>query len=60
MAGMAKWKGRLFLLTSDHGIQRTAQAARAYLNTLVDAVQMPREAFRERLAKFLRQNGFEI
>jgi hypothetical protein len=47
-------------MTSDHGIQRTAQACRAKRDILQDAMVMPREAFRERLEKFLRQNGFQI
>ncbi|MGH9753278.1 MAG: DUF1761 domain-containing protein [Blastocatellia bacterium] len=47
-------------MTSDHGIQRTASAAKAKLDILNDAMRMEREAFRERLEKFLRENGFEI
>jgi len=47
-------------MTSDHGIQRTSDAARAMLDILDDAVRMPREAFRERLERFLHENGFEI
>lgn len=47
-------------MTSDHGIQRTATAVKAPLSILNDAIQIPREAFRERLEKFLRENSFEI
>jgi len=47
-------------MTSDHGIQRTADAVRARLEILDDAMRMERSAFRERLEKFLRANGFEI
>jgi len=47
-------------MTSDHGIQRTAQACRAHLEILSDAVTMERDAFRKRLENFLRENDFEI
>jgi hypothetical protein len=47
-------------MVSDYGVQRTASAAKAKLDILADAMAMERNAFRERLEKFLRQNGFEI
>ena len=47
-------------MTSDYGVQRTASAAKAKLDILADAMSMERNAFRERLEKFLRANGFEI
>ena len=47
-------------MVSDYGVQRTASAAKAKLDILADAMSMEREAFRERLERFLRQNGFEL
>jgi len=47
-------------MVSDHGIQRTASAAKAKLSILDDALKMAPPAFRDRLEKFLRENGFEI
>src|SRR5262249_6044486 len=47
-------------MVSDHGIQRTSSAAKAKLDILADAMTMPHETYRERLERFLRQNGFEI
>jgi len=45
---------------SEHGEPRTIAAARSHLEILDDAVRMDRTAFRERLERFLRENGFEI
>jgi hypothetical protein len=42
------------------GTQETISSAKAKLSILDDAMRMPREAFRERLEKFLRENEFEI
>jgi hypothetical protein len=41
-------------------VQETISSAKAKLSLLDDAMAMPRAAFRERLEKFLQQNGFEI
>ena len=41
------------------GAQETIHSAKAKLSILRDAMSMEREAFRERLARFLRSNGFE-
>lgn len=43
-----------------HGTQETVSSARAHLDILNDAVTMAPQAFRERLERFLRKNGFEI
>src|SRR5262245_16199944 len=48
------------LMKARFGTQETVASAKAKLDILVDAIRMPREAFRERLEKFLRENGFEI
>jgi hypothetical protein len=45
---------------SEYGEAKTVGAARAKLQLLDDAVSMPREEFRERLERFLRENGFEV
>jgi len=42
------------------GAQETIESAKATLQILNDAMAMPREAFRERLERFLKQNGFEL
>lgn len=42
------------------GTQETAHSARAKLSILDDAMTMPREAYRARLEKFLKQNSFEL
>jgi hypothetical protein len=47
-------------MKSEHGEQRTIASTKAALSILDDAVKMERGAFRERLERFLRQNGFEI
>jgi hypothetical protein len=47
-------------MESKRGDEYTTHSCRAKLSLLDDAVSMPREAFRERLEKFLRENGFEL
>ena len=47
-------------MTSDHGIQRTANAAKSKLSILDDALSTPPDLFKLRLEKFLRENSFEI
>jgi hypothetical protein len=42
------------------GTQQTTYSAKAKLSILDDAVVMPRDAFRERLERFLLQNGFTL
>jgi len=42
------------------GTQETVSSAKAKLSLPDDAVKMERDAFRERLERFLRENGFEI
>jgi hypothetical protein len=55
--GNAVW---VRLMRSVSGTQQTEATAKAKLDILDDAMTMPRGAFRERLEKFLQQNGFEI
>jgi hypothetical protein len=40
--------------------QQTLYSTRATLEILDDATTMQRDAFRDRLERFLRQNGFQI
>jgi hypothetical protein len=47
-------------MVSDYGVQRTKGATKAKLDILRDAMSMEREAYRERVERFLRQNGFEL
>jgi len=47
-------------MRANQGTQETISSASAKLDILADAVTMPRQAFRERLERFLRQNGFAI
>jgi hypothetical protein len=47
-------------MVSDSGVQRTESAAKANLSILRDALSMPRDAFRDRLEKFLVENGFQL
>src|SRR5262249_10534213 len=54
--GDAVW---IYLVRANHGTQETTHSAKAKLSLLDDAVRMERNAFRERLENFLRQNGFE-
>jgi hypothetical protein len=55
--GDAVW---IFMVRANHGTQETISSVRAKLSLLDDAMTMPRQAFRERLENFLRQNEFEI
>jgi hypothetical protein len=47
-------------MESNRGDESTTHSCRARLSLLDDAVSMPREAFRDRLKRFLRENDFEI
>jgi hypothetical protein len=47
-------------MESNRGDEATTHSCRARLTLLDDAVRMERSAFRERLEKFLQQNGFDI
>jgi len=55
--GDAVW---IYLVKANAGTQETVSSAKAKLSILNDAMRMPREEFRERLERFLRENGFEI
>ena len=48
------------LMRANRGTQETVSSAKAKLSILDDALKMTRDAFRDRLEKFLRENGFEI
>jgi hypothetical protein len=48
------------LVRANNSTQETVSTAKAKLDILSDAMTMPRQAFRERLEKFLQQNGFDI
>ena len=48
------------MVAANNSTQETIHSVKAKLEILNDAMTMPREAFRERLEKFLRENGFEI
>src|SRR5262245_38637714 len=50
----------IVMMRASHGTQETVSSAKAKLDILDDAVRMDRTAFRERLEKFLVENGFEI
>jgi hypothetical protein len=47
-------------MRANQGTQETIHSAKAKLSILDDAVKMEPNAYRERLERFLRQNGFEI
>jgi len=47
-------------MRANAGTHETTASAKAKLSLLDDAMNMERNAFRERLEKFLRANGFEI
>jgi hypothetical protein len=55
--GDAVW---VLMMKARAGTQETVSSAKATLEILNDAMKMERTAFRERLERFLRQNGFEI
>jgi len=48
------------MMAANQGTQETVASAKATLKILSDAMTMPRDAFRERLERFLRENEFEI
>jgi hypothetical protein len=48
------------MMRANQGTQETVSAAKAKLDILNDAMTMPRDKFRERLERFLRENQFEI
>jgi len=55
--GDAVW---ILMVRANQGTQETVSSAKAELSILDDAMRMSPAAFRDRLEKFLRQNGFEI
>lgn len=55
--GDAVW---IYLMKANHGTQEAIASAKATLEILSGALTMPRNAFRERLEKFLVENQFEI
>ena len=55
--GDAVW---IYLMKANHGTQEAVASAKSKLSILDDALKMERNAFRERLENFLRQNGFEL
>jgi hypothetical protein len=55
--GDAVW---IYMVMANQGTQETIASAKAKLSILDDAVRLSREVFRERLEKFLEENGFEI
>lgn len=55
--GDAVW---IYLMRANNGTQEAEASAKAKLSLLDDALKMPRDAFRERLERFLRENGFEL
>lgn len=55
--GDAVW---ILMVKANKGTQETVASAKAKLSILADAMRMERAAFRERLERFLRENGFEI
>jgi len=48
------------MMKARFGTQETVASAKATLEILSDAMNMPREALRECLERFLKQNGFEL
>jgi len=50
----------ILLMKARAGTQECVSSAQAHLGILDDAVRMDRTAFRQRLEKFLAENGFEI
>jgi hypothetical protein len=55
--GDAIW---ILMVRANKGTQETVASAKAKLSILTDARTMPRDAFREKLEKFLRGHNFEI
>lgn len=50
----------IYLVRANHGTQEVTHSAKAKLDILTDAMRMERNAFRERLERFLKEHGFEI
>jgi hypothetical protein len=48
------------MMPANLGTQETVASAKGALEMPSDAMSMERNAFRERLERFLRQNGFEL
>ena len=48
------------MMRARFGTQETVHSVKAKLDILADAMTMPRDAFRERLERFLKENEFEI
>jgi len=48
------------MMRANNSTQETVASAKATLEILSDAMTMERNAFRERLERFLKQNGFEL
>jgi hypothetical protein len=48
------------MMRANNSTQETVASAKATLEILHDAMAMERNAFRERLERFLIQNGFEL
>jgi hypothetical protein len=57
VSGDAVWIRRM---KARSGTQEAIVSAKAKLDILTNSMRMPCEAFRERLEKFLAENGFEI
>jgi len=47
-------------MRANAGKQETIASAKAKLDILRDALRMERDAYRERVERFLRRNGFEL
>ena len=57
VSGDAVW---VVMVRANNGTQETIASAKAKLSLLDDAIRMERGAFRDRLERFLRENGFSI
>jgi len=55
--GDAVW---IYLMKANHGTQEATHSAKAKLSILDDAMTMSRDAYRDRVERFLRQNGIEL
>jgi hypothetical protein len=55
--GNAVW---IRMMEANQGTQQTVASAKAKLEILDDALTMQRDAYRERLERFLKSNGFSI
>lgn len=47
-------------MKANHGTQEATHSAKAKLSILDDAMTMSRDAYRDRVERFLRQNGIEL